>query len=136
MAKSSVERDLSAVGAFGRMSEPRATDAKYNARTKRLVLDLDNGIGLTVPVQMMEGLESGSSSQLRAVEVIGEGTVLWWEDLDVQVYVPALVQGILGTASWMAELGRAGGRARTKRKAVAARENGKKGGRPRKRAVS
>ena len=40
---------------------------------------------------------------------------------------------IMGTKSWMAELGRQGGAAKTERKAAAARENGSKGGRRRKR---
>jgi len=50
--------------------------------------------------------------------------------------VAPLVSGIFGTAAWMRELrremARAGGRVSTDAKARAARENGRKGGRPRK----
>jgi hypothetical protein len=49
--------------------------------------------------------------------------------------VPALLQGVFGSKSWMARhLGSAGGRARSDAKAEAARTNGRKGGRPRKTA--
>jgi len=49
--------------------------------------------------------------------------------------VPGLLQGTFGTRRWMAgELGAAGGKARSTAKVAAARENGRKGGRPRKAA--
>ena len=47
--------------------------------------------------------------------------------------VPGLVAGLFGTRRWMAEIGRRGGKRRTKAKALAARANGAKGGRPRRR---
>jgi len=51
--------------------------------------------------------------------------------------VPALLQGIFGSKSWMArELGAEGGRARTVAKVTASRENGRKGGRPKKAAMA
>ena len=68
------------------------------------------------------------------MEIIGSGIGLHWEELDADIYVPALFQGVLGTESWMAELGRAGGRTRSEKKAAAARANGARGGRPHKSA--
>jgi hypothetical protein len=56
--------------------------------------------------------------------------VINWEKLDVQMHVPSMVAGVFGTRQWMSELGRAGGSAKSAAKARAARENGKKGGRP------
>jgi hypothetical protein len=58
------------------------------------------------------------------------GTALRWPDLDVVLYIPALMKGVFGTKKWMSELGRAGGKATSAAKAQAARENGAKGGRP------
>jgi hypothetical protein len=55
-----------------------------------------------------------------------------WEELDVQVGVPALMMGIFGTRAWMAEVGRIGGSRTSEAKRRAGRENGKKGGRPKK----
>jgi hypothetical protein len=53
--------------------------------------------------------------------------------LDADLYVSALLQRVFGSKSWMARvLGAQGGRARTVAKVAASRENGRKGGRPRK----
>jgi len=48
-------------------------------------------------------------------------------------HLPALLEGLLGSAQWMAaRLGERGGRVRTDAKAAAGRTNGRLGGRPRK----
>jgi hypothetical protein len=51
--------------------------------------------------------------------------------LDVDHYIPALLEGVFGTKRWMSELGRRGGSKTSAAKAAAARENGRRGGRPR-----
>ncbi|MGO9774133.1 MAG: hypothetical protein ACLPSW_32170 [Roseiarcus sp.] len=57
------------------------------------------------------------------------------DGLRSRLYLPALLQGVFGSPGWMAGLlGKSGGLARTPAKVAAARENGRKGGRPRKRA--
>ena len=62
------------------------------------------------------------------------GLGLHWPRFDADVYVPGLMAGALGSRTWMArQLGAQGGRASTPAKAAAARANGAKGGRPRKR---
>lgn len=45
---------------------------------------------------------------------------------------PSLLQGIFGTKAWMRELARGMGAIKSPAKAVASRQNGRKGGRPRK----
>jgi hypothetical protein len=57
---------------------------------------------------------------------------LHWESLDVDLGVPELIAGVFGTKAWMTELGRLGGQVKSVAKEKAARENGKRGGRPRK----
>jgi hypothetical protein len=53
--------------------------------------------------------------------------------LDADIYLPALLEGFLGSRRWMAaQMRKAGGKASTKAKAAASRRNGKLGGRPRK----
>lgn len=66
------------------------------------------------------------------MEVEGNGYGLHWESLDADLTVPGLLAGIFGSTAWMRELGRRGGSAASEAKARAARENGRKGGRPRK----
>jgi hypothetical protein len=63
---------------------------------------------------------------------LNNGLGLHWPMLDADLYVPALVKGILGTKQWMTQIGAVGGSASTVAKAAAARANGKLGGRPRK----
>jgi len=63
------------------------------------------------------------------------GYALRWERLDADFTVIGLLAGIFGTKAWMSELGRKGGNARSEAKASAVRENGKRGGRPRKDAA-
>ena len=46
----------------------------------------------------------------------------------MDLYVPALIEGVYGNRRWMAQLGKKGGKARTEAKRLAARANGVKGG--------
>jgi hypothetical protein len=111
-------------------SDPRARAVRYNRRTRKVVIDLDNGCTLLVPPELAEGLRGVSSSALAQVQILGPGTTIAWPQLDVQFSVTGLLAGIFGTRAWMAELGRAGGRVKSAAKSRAARRNGAKGGRP------
>ena len=113
--------------------EPRATAARYDRATDLVELTLANGCRFAFPASDAEGLRGATAEQLERVQVMGRGYALRWEDLDADQTVPGLLAGYLGSRRWMAEvLGRSGGRARSPAKARAARENGRKGGRPRK----
>jgi hypothetical protein len=115
--------------------EPRATGARYDAVSGRVVIDLANGCTYAFPAALAEDLQGASEQALAEVQVEGAGFDLHWPALDVDLYVPALVAGIFGTKAWMArELARRAGQATSPAKAAAARRNGARGGRPRKRA--
>jgi hypothetical protein len=131
MDEAAFER-ATAQGARVRQESPHATSARYLATGSRLVVELSTGAELRVPVALIEGLSGASAEDLREIEVTPAGLGLHFPRLDADVYVPALIEGVMGSGRWMAQqLGRAGGSARTERKATAARENGKLGGRPR-----
>ena len=115
-------------------TEPRAKNARYNRRTGRIEIELKDGCLFAFPTEIAQGLRGASPEQLAAVEVEGNGYALHWEELDADFTVAGLVAGRFGTKRWMSELGRRGGSARSEAKARASRENGKKGGRPRKSA--
>lgn len=126
-----------------RMSALRAAghaiEARYDHDARRIVVALDNGVEIAIPIQLIQGLSDGgsevSADDLSVIEISATGLGLHWPRLDADVYVPALMQGVLGSKKWMAaELGATGGKARTVAKAAAARENGRKGGRPRRSA--
>lgn len=130
------DAQLEAAEARGRKmleTEPRASAARYDQATGRVVVDLANGCSYAFPAQLVQDLQGASHGDLAGVEVDGQGFNLHWPALDVDLYVPALVAGIFGTRAWMArELARVAGRATSPAKAAAARSNGAKGGRPRK----
>jgi protein involved in temperature-dependent protein secretion len=108
-----------------------AIAARYDRKHERVVVRLHNGVELAVPVGLVEGLAGAAPDDLADIEVTPAGLGLHWPKLDADVYVPALMQGIFGSRSWMAaQLGATGGKATSKAKAGAARANGRKGGRP------
>jgi hypothetical protein len=82
---------------------------------------------------LVQGLEHATPAALAIIEISPLGDGLHWPVIDADLYVPGLLQGVFGSKSWVARhLGAAGGRARSDAKVAAARENGRKGGRPRK----
>ncbi|HET9638912.1 MAG TPA: DUF2442 domain-containing protein [Allosphingosinicella sp.] len=124
--------ELAAARARGRLrraTEPHATSARYDRKSDRIVVELDSGATFTFPPRLAEGLSEATSDELADIELLGDGFGLHWEQLDVDYTVPGLVNGIFGTARWMAARA---GRATSPAKAAAARANGAKGGRPRK----
>lgn len=118
-------------GKSARLSEPRASAARYDRRRGRIVVELMNGCAFTFPPRLAQGLETADEDQLAQVEVLGTGYGLHWDALDTDLSVPGLLVGLFGTKAFMA---RHAGRATSPAKAAAARANGAKGGRPRKSA--
>jgi hypothetical protein len=119
-----------------RMAELRekgfAVSARYDRRAARIVVDLNTGVQIAFPTRSTEGLAGASPADLAEIEISAAGLGLHWPKLDADVYVPALLHGVFGSESWMAaRLGSVGGKVRSPAKAGAARENGRKGGRPR-----
>jgi hypothetical protein len=86
--------------------------------------------------QTVEGLEAAKAIDLTGIEISPSGFGLHFPKLDADIYLPALLDGFLGSRNWMAaRLGERGGKAKTSAKARAARRNGKLGGRPRRSAT-
>jgi hypothetical protein len=124
-----------------RMAQARETgyavSARYDRRRARIVITLNTGVELAVPTRLAEGLTGASAENLADIEISPAGLGLHWPRLDADLYVPGLLQGLFGSKSWMARhLGAAGGRSRTVAKVAASRENGRKGGRPKKAATA
>ncbi len=109
---------------------PLATAARYTAG--RIHVELNNGCAFEFPIKHAQGLAGAKATDLRDIEIQASGLSLHWPKIDADLYVPALVKGVLGTQQWMAQIGAVGGKAATRAKANAARVNGKLGGRPKK----
>jgi hypothetical protein len=115
---------------------PKAVAAEYRAKEDAVAIQLASGVELVIPRRLLQGLENATPDQTAQVEIWGPGSSLHWEALDVDHYVPSLIEGVFGNRRWMSELGKRGGAARSEAKAQAARRNGRKGGRPRKRSAA
>lgn len=114
-------------------NEPLAISARYDRRRNRIIISLDTGIELAFPPHLAEGLEDATPADLSRVEISPSGFGIHFPRLDADLYVPALLKGVFGSKSWVAaQLGREGGKSRSRAKVAAARANGKRGGRPRK----
>jgi hypothetical protein len=109
-----------------------AVSAHYEPERRRVHVELVSGTALAVPVKLIQGLERARPAQLANVHVVGRGYGLHWPDLDVDLAVPDLIAGSLGTRAWMRALAKRGGERTSPAKTAASRENGKRGGRPRK----
>lgn len=111
---------------------PRAQSARYDRKNRHIIVTLTNGCLFSFPPEKAQGLSAATPAQLAEIEVVGRGFGLHWPELDADLSVPGLLAGLFGSASWMREMGRRGGSTTSLAKQVAARENGRKGGRPRK----
>lgn len=127
------DAEIDAAIARGRLhAMPQAVEASYDDAPDEVLVRFENGVRMAFPRRLLQGLETASPDQLREIAIAGPGTGLYWPKLDVGHSIRGLVDGVFGTRTWMQQLGKRGGAAKTPAKSAAARENGKKGGRPRK----
>lgn len=120
-------------GAAKKAAFPAVVAARYDRRIARIVITLDTGLDLAFAPHLAQGFEQATPADLDVIEISPSGLGVHFPKIDADIYVPALIEGLLGTKRWMAaENGKAGGRSITPAKAAAARENGKAGGRPKK----
>ncbi len=112
---------------------PCATTAHYERKRDRVVIGLSTGIEVAFRPRDAQGLERAKPDQLVTIEISPSGLGIHFPKLDADIYLPALLEGFLGSKRWIAaEHGKIGGSVSTTAKAAAARRNGKLGGRPKK----
>ena len=117
-----------------RALDPSAVvEAQYDATRDVIDLRFRSGGSMTIPRQIVPGLDDVPASALAAITVSPAGDGLSWPSFDVDIYIPGLVERAFGTRLFARATGQRGGRRLSKAKAAAARANGAKGGRPRKR---
>lgn len=122
---------------------PKASAARYDAPSRRMVFDMESGATLLIPVDMVQGLQTDDEKALADFQLMALGTQIHWNELDTQFYVEDFLKGLFGNQKWMSmlrehmvEIGRKGGLAKTTAKRTASAANGKKGGRPRKQQIA
>ncbi len=118
-------------------THPRALKARYDRSLGRVVIHLSSRLDVAFSPRDAEGLEGATPAQLETIEISPSGFGIHFPKLDADIYLPALLEGFLGSKRWMAgRLGASGGRSTSAAKASAARKNGRAGGRPRKAATA
>jgi hypothetical protein len=130
-----VDAHLAKARAAGKERRKRgelAVAAVYEPHRRRLRIELASGIAVVVPIAKVQGLAKAAPAVVKSVQLTGNGYGLYWPGLDLDVSVPDLVAGCFGTRAWMSTLARHAGQATSPAKAASSRENGKRGGRPRK----
>jgi hypothetical protein len=80
---------------------PRAASVHYDSGRDRVIVRLTTGIEIGFEPSGAEGLEHATAADLEGVEVDALGLAIRFPSIDADFYVPALLDGILGSRSWM-----------------------------------
>lgn len=123
-------------GAAKTAAYPAVISVRYDRRVARIVIALASGLELAFSPKHAQGLENAQPAELADAEITPSGLGIHFPHLDADLYLPALLEGFLGSKKWMAEIGKLGGSKSTAAKVAASRQNGKLGGRPRKTGLS
>ena len=114
-------------------THPRAVSAHYDRHLGRVVIRISSGLDVAFSPEDAEGLAGAGPAQLEPIEISPSGFGIHFPKLDADIYLPALLEGFLGSRRWMAgRLGSEGGKQRSAAKTSAAKKNGRLGGRPKK----
>ena len=112
--------------------EPRAKSAYYDLDKHLIVLELTNRCLFCFPPSLVNELEGVSLKEIGDVWVSSSGDSIHWDSLNISLSIPNLLLGCFGKKALMSEIGHTGGKVTSIKKAKSSKENGKKGGRPRK----
>lgn len=107
---------------------PAAVAALYDPVRQRVVVEFENGCLFGCPVDLVPGTEGAPPELLARVDILG-GRKLAWHEINASADIRGLMLKAFRAQAWA---GRYLGATTSEAKAAAARENGKKGGRPRK----
>jgi len=86
--------------------EPRAKSARYDKRSRRIIVDLQSGARFIFPPKLAQGLADAGDQALSNIQISPSGSGLSWPDLDVDFSLPSLMAGVFGTHDWMRKLRR------------------------------
>ena len=110
--------------------EPRANQVLF--KDGKITIHFNNGAIFSFLPSSVEAIANLSPEVLATVELTPSGKGLRWDEPDIDLSIQGLLWGIFGSNIWMKEIAAKGGKSTSKKKKAASRENGKKGGRPKK----
>jgi hypothetical protein len=122
-------------GTKAQSTEPRALAAQYDSARRQIIVTLRSGVTVGIPVDAIDEVAGADGRQLARVALTPIGDALHWDELDVDISLPGLLQDALGASLGGSILGKVGGSAKSPAKAASSKLNGTKGGRPRRAAA-
>ncbi len=91
-------------------SFPAVVSVRYDRRVSRVVIALASGLELAFSPRHVQALEHAHPADLVGAEITPSGLGIHFPKLDADVYIPALLEGFLGSKHWIAaEMGKADG---------------------------
>jgi hypothetical protein len=118
-------------------TEPHARSIQFDPASRRFTMAMTNGTTVSFEVAALPELQGATDVQLAGASLMGQGDTLAWIDLDMHISVEGLIIDLFGGPLWQkalrAELSRRLARSGSEARTQASRENGRKGGRPKKR---
>ncbi len=96
---------------------PAAVAVRYDCRVARVVISLASGFELAFSSKNTQGLKNAQAADLMEAEISPSGLGIYFPRLDADIYLPALLEGFLGSKRWMtSEMGKSVAKQRRKRK--------------------
>ena len=89
-------------------TEPLATSARFDRRSRCVVVELNKGSTLSIPVNLLQGLAGASPKDLSKIKIPNPGCEIEWPALDQQFTIQGLLAGRFGTRRWLAALAERG----------------------------
>lgn len=94
-------------GALQRALLPAAVAVRYDGATDRVLVVLDTGVELAFAPWLVQGLGGAEAGDLVEAEISPSGHGVHFPRLNADVFLPGLLEGVIGTRRWMATMRRA-----------------------------
>ena len=115
-------------------TEPRLNVVRFDPGSQTFAMEFKSGADLKAPLSLFSCFKNADPNKIANAKIVSHGSAVHWDELDVQMTTVSIINQVFGIKS-LAENARKAGRKTSPAKTAAARANGAKGGRPRKKPL-